>query len=56
MSETLSENAFEAHRANDTVVEYKIDEDSIDDNNDYMPYDEDVPESRIIDDFEEGRK
>ena len=56
MSESRSEQTFEAHHANDTFVEYKKDEDSIEDENDFLPYDDDAAESRIIDDFEEGKK
>ena len=56
MSESHSEKTFETQNANDSFVEYKNDEDSFEDKNDFMPYDDDAAESRIIDDFEEGKK
>lgn len=52
MSDIKSEKLVDSHQANDTFVEYEID-DNKDEERDIMPYDDDT-ESRVIESFEEG--
>ena len=55
MSETKSEKLIDRHNVTDTSIEYEIDPESDENVNDTDSYDDDAAESRIIDDYQEGR-